>query len=105
MANLCLGEQVSKTKNILLCVLGGATPFALMSTYLFFTRTKAGSFSTRSDYVAFAVSLIVGLLLIGLTKFQTRWKFLIFIVFAGLVPPMLFGYTFAFLCAAYQDCL
>jgi hypothetical protein len=80
-------------------------PFFVISGYLFATRRTYGIASTSGDYLAIAVSVAAGLLLIALypTRLANRLRW--GILFIPISVACLWFYALIFVCVVFGDCL
>ena len=80
-------------------------PVMLLSGYLYLTRATNLRWSDQSDFLALAISVAVGVAGLLLLVRDNLKRLVGAVVYAFATYYVLFGYTLAFVCSAFGDCL
>jgi hypothetical protein len=84
--------------------LGILTPTFAFSVYLVASRLL-GAPGATADYIAFTISVLIGVLFIWRVPGSFRFRILWCMGFAASIAFWLWFYGFEFLCAVFHDCL
>jgi hypothetical protein len=97
-------EQIETRQRFGWQLVGAAIgPFVVASAYLFFTRWPSYRFSTVSDYVGLAVSVLAGAAFVAVLPLRPLQRVLSLIVYVPVLAVVLFFYTFWFIAVVFHD--
>ena len=82
---------------------GFFVPFLIMTLYLVLTRRQGNN--ADWDWLALVISCLIGLMFILPSATQLSRRVLLSLLYLPIIGAFLFFYSFAFVCAVFQNCL
>lgn len=80
-------------------------PMLLTTVYLLFTRWPARVFTDWSDSAALVACVAIGVICFSLSPFRAWVRVVVGTVYVPAMALLLFGYSLAFVCIVFHDCL
>lgn len=80
-------------------------PLVLNSIYLYYSRWPVRWFTTQTDLVVLAISVLLGLLFVINLSYDLKWKIIIGALYVVAAAFALGIYSLTFVCFVFGDCL
>jgi hypothetical protein len=105
LAILFLLRPLSRRRWLVSLISAELLPILLTTAYLLLTRWPARVFTSWSDTIALAGCVVVGVICFSLSPFPAWVRVLIGALYIPVMGFLLAGYSLAFVCSAFHDCL